>query len=70
MTGTREVVEKLGKDFIRKVDAEDIVNGIWYFDLSEGGKSKLSERARRLSEPFNKSVMRERFKKEFWKVLK
>jgi hypothetical protein len=57
----------LGKDFIRKVDAEDIVNGILrYFDLSEKEKSKLSERARRLSEPFNKSVMRERFKKEFW----
>jgi glycosyltransferase involved in cell wall biosynthesis len=70
MTGAREVVEKLGKGFVRKVDAEDIANGILkYFDLSEEEKSKLSEKARQLSEPFNKNEMCERFKKEFWKIV-
>jgi glycosyltransferase involved in cell wall biosynthesis len=70
MTGAKEVVEKLRKDFIRKVDAEDIANGILrYFDLSEEEKSMLSEKAKLLSEPFNKSEMCERFKKEFWKVV-
>ena len=70
MVGAREVVEKLGRDFIRKVDAEDIANGILkYLDLSEEEKFKLSEKARQLSEPFNKSEMCERFKKEFWKVV-
>lgn len=70
MTGVREVVEDLGKDFVRKVDAEDIASGILrYFDLSEEEKSMLSEKARQLSEPFNKSEMCERFKKEFWKVV-
>jgi glycosyltransferase involved in cell wall biosynthesis len=70
MTGIKEVVEKLGRDFIRKVNVEDIANGtLKYFDLSEEEKFKLSEKARQLSEPFNKSVMCERFKREFWKVV-
>jgi glycosyltransferase involved in cell wall biosynthesis len=70
MTGAKEVVEKLGRDFIRKVNVEDIANGILkYLDLSEEEKFKLSEKARQLSEPFNKSEMCERFKKEFWKVV-
>ena len=70
MTGAREVVENLGKDFVRKVETEDIATGILkYFDLSEEEKFRLSEKARKLSEPFNKNEMCERFKKEFWKIV-
>uniref|UniRef100_A0A7V3ZYB3 Glycosyltransferase n=1 Tax=candidate division WOR-3 bacterium TaxID=2052148 RepID=A0A7V3ZYB3_UNCW3 len=70
MTGAREVVENLGKYFVRKVEAEDIATGILkYFDLSEEEKFRLSEKARKLSEPFNKNEMCERFKKEFWKIV-
>jgi len=69
-TGTKEVVEKLRKDFVRKVDAEDIAKGILkYFDLSEDEKLRLSEKARKLSEPFNKKEMCEKFKEKFWRIV-
>lgn len=66
MTGTKEVVEKLGKEFVRKVDAEDIAKGILhYFDLSDSMKVKLSLMAKELSEKFNRKRMCEMFRKEF-----
>lgn len=64
--GTKEVVENLGKEFVRKVDAEDIAEGILhYFDLSDSEKYKLSLKAKKLSKKFNKKEMCEMFKKEF-----
>jgi len=69
-TGTKEVVENLGKEFIRKVDAEDIAEGILhYFDLSDSEKRKLSLKAKRISEKFNKERMCEMFRKEFNSLL-
>lgn len=65
-TGTKEVVENLGKEFVRIVDAEDIARGIsHYFDLSDSQKNKLSLKAKELSKKFNKKEMCEIFKKEF-----
>lgn len=69
-TGTKEVVENLGKDFVKKVDPEDIAKGILkYLDLPFERKEKLSKKAKELSEPFNKSEMCKRFKEEFWKMV-
>ncbi|MEM0203523.1 MAG: glycosyltransferase family 4 protein [Archaeoglobaceae archaeon] len=68
--GTKEVVENLRKDFVRKVSAEDIAEGILnYFDLSISKKVELSKKARELSEPFNKEEMCKRFREEFWKIV-
>ncbi|RLE68207.1 MAG: hypothetical protein DRJ45_08315 [Thermoprotei archaeon] len=69
-TGTKEVTIKLGMDFVRKVDAEDIAKGILrYFDLSESKRKKLSQKAKELSVMFNKQEMCKRFRQEFWKLL-
>jgi len=69
-TGTKEVIENLGKEFIRKVDAEDIAEGIlYYFDLSDSEKRKLSLKAKKISKTFNKKEMCERFKEEFELLL-
>jgi len=65
-TGTKEVIENLGKEFVRDVDAEDIAEGILhYLDLSDSEKKKLSLKAKEISEKFNKKEMCEMFKREF-----
>lgn len=65
-TGTKEVVEKLGENFVRKMDAEDIAKGILhYFVLSNSRKRELSLKAKEISEKFNKKEMCEVFKREF-----
>lgn len=69
-TGTKEVVENLGKEFVRKVDAEDIAEGIMkYFDLPTAKKEELSKKSKSLSEPFNKQEMCKRFKEEFFRLV-
>lgn len=68
--GAKEVVENLGKDFVRRVSADDIANGILkYFDLPISKKERLSEKAKELSEPFNKEEMCKRFREEFWRIV-
>jgi len=69
-TGTKEVIENLGEEFVRKVDAKDITDGILhYFDLSDSEKYKLSLKAKELSKKFNKKERCEMFKREFGLLL-
>jgi len=70
MTGTKEVIEKLNKKFIRKVDANDIAEGImYYFDLPYSKKVKLSIKARKLSAIFNEEKMCKLFRDNFYSLL-
>ena len=69
-TGTKEVIENLGNEFVRKVDVEDIAEGILhYFDLSDSEKKELSLKAKKISEKFNKNEMCEMFRREFSSLL-
>jgi len=64
--GTKEIVEKLDRNLVRKIDAEDIAKGIvYYFDLSHQTKKELSIKARKESEKFNRVKMCNKFRNEF-----
>ncbi|MCX9074649.1 MAG: glycosyltransferase family 4 protein [Candidatus Methanoperedens sp.] len=64
--GAKEIVEKLDRNFVRKIDAEDIAKGIvYYFDLSHQTKKELSIKARKESEKFNRVKMCNKFRNEF-----
>jgi glycosyltransferase involved in cell wall biosynthesis len=69
-TGTKEVIQNLGNDFIRKVDAEDITRGILsYFDLKDSVKHQLSEKAKKISEQFSQQNMCHQFQIEFDQLI-
>jgi glycosyltransferase involved in cell wall biosynthesis len=69
-TGTKEVIQNLGNDFIRKVDAEDITRGILsYFDLQDSVKQQLSEKAKKISEQFSEQNMCHQFQTEFNQLI-
>lgn len=69
-TGTKEVVSALGTEFVRRVDQDDIAEGILrYFDLEEEKRLALSNKAKIISKKFNKAEMCARFKSEFEALL-
>lgn len=69
-TGTKEVAEKLDDMFVRRVDSNDIADGISnYFSLEENEKRKLSSRARELSQNFSEKKCKEVFKRQFNSLL-
>jgi len=70
-TGTKEVVEKLGNEFVRKATVQDIAQGIlYYFGLSSPMKQELSQEAKEISKKFNSREMCEMFKREFTLLLR
>ncbi len=69
-TGTKEVIHELGPEFVRKVQSEDIAEGILhYFELSTSKKMELSLKSKKLGAKFNKKEMCELFKKEFTSLI-
>jgi len=65
-TGTMEVISDLGPEFIRRVDEDDIAEGILhYFDQSDMKRERLSDKAKIISKKFNRSEMCKNFKREF-----
>lgn len=70
-TGTKEVISKLGPEFIRRVDEADIAEGILhYFDQSQWKRARLSDNAKIISKKFNKTEMCQNFKIEFEALIK
>ena len=65
-TGSKEIVKKIGKEFIAELDPEDVANRIiWYFSLSEREKKEISKKAKEISKSFNKKERCEKFQREF-----
>ena len=66
LVGTKEVIQELDSNFIRKVDAEDISEAIlYYFDLSDSKRGALSLRSKEISKKFNREEMCGLFRREF-----
>lgn len=66
LVGTKEVIQELDTNFIRKVDAEDISEAIlYYFDQSDSKKRALSSRSKEISKKFNREEMCGLFRREF-----
>jgi glycosyltransferase involved in cell wall biosynthesis len=71
MVGSKDVVEEVCKDFIRKVDAEDLAEGILkYFDLSISEKNKISKKCKEIAREFDERTCIKRFKDRFSEILK
>jgi glycosyltransferase involved in cell wall biosynthesis len=69
-TGTREVVEHLGKQFVVKTDTEDVAKAIInYLRLPISTRRKLSITAKSISKKFNRQEMCDLFKREFTLLL-
>jgi glycosyltransferase involved in cell wall biosynthesis len=70
LVGTKEVVQELDTNFIRKVDAKDIAEAIlYYFDKSGSSKWELSSRSKEISKKFNRGEMCCLFRREFGLLL-
>jgi glycosyltransferase involved in cell wall biosynthesis len=66
LVGTKEVIQDLDSNFIRKVDAEAISEAIlFYFDLSASKKAALSLKSKEISKKFNREEMCGLFRREF-----
>jgi glycosyltransferase involved in cell wall biosynthesis len=70
-TGTREVIQHLGNQFVVKTDAGEVAKAIIdYFKLPILTKRELSKTAKLLSKRFNREEMCDMFQREFTLLLK
>jgi glycosyltransferase involved in cell wall biosynthesis len=70
-TGTKEVVEKVRKDFVVPLNSAALANKIIeYFEMREDEKRKLGEEFRKAAEPFNEKEQLENFKKQFLDLVR
>ncbi|MCX6772401.1 MAG: glycosyltransferase family 4 protein [Candidatus Micrarchaeota archaeon] len=69
-TGTKEVVEKVRKDFVTHLDAEHVAQKVLhYFAMKPKARETLSRRFRKAALPFNQKEQIRRFRKEYKKVM-
>lgn len=70
-TGTKEVVQKVRRDFVTKLDAEHVAQKILhYFSLKPKERESLSRRFRKAALPFSQKEQVRRFRKGYEKMMK
>ena len=70
-TGTKEVVEKVRRDFVVPLDPEHVAQKILhYFAMKPRERETLSRRFRKAALPFNEREQVRRFVKEYGKMMK
>lgn len=69
-TGTKEVAEKLGKEFVVPLNSHILAERILrYFSLSNSKKLPLSKKSKELAKEFREKPMVALFKKQFYSLL-
>ena len=69
-TGTKEVVEKVRRDFVTHLDAEHVAQKILhYFAMKPKQRETLSRRFRKAALPFSQREQIRRFRKEYRKMM-
>ena len=70
-TGTKEVVEKVRRDFVTHLDSEHVAQKILhYFAMKPKARETLSRRFRKAALPFSKREQIKRFRKEYERMMK
>ena len=68
-TGTKELVEKIDKGMVCRLDSEDLAGRISrYFGLSEDERENRSASAKEAAMPFSKIEQTERFRAQFERI--